>query len=979
MAVTTPFVVNTGTTINTYLNGVRVDSIATGAITLPIHGTGTAATVYIPQRLFLPTTTVTNFVSKIAEGTSFAVTLGIFAQPTVPVLGNWVIAGNTNNLYNGTYVATTASTTTITLSYSSDPGTFGAGITTISTSNNIVVFRSETDDGTLVPTDEESLDTLISGGSFDQGVILGIGASEIVVDGDTYLSANASHAPEEMIPGEIQESVSISVFSVNPMTSSTQFLSAPVIKNYKYQLDGQTQTYNMGTIANTSSLIVVAGNKPLHFGVDYTLDITNNNLGLLQPLPGPDYLSISSFDVGGINVLDKQVVFSASRTINVLSTIAYDDIGSVYVTVNGIPVPEFTGAGNQTYGYTLSKAVGRENEINPRGYLNIVKPGVIEGINNAALNKTQVWYFDAPYKANGEIYTQVIPRAIGSQFDLEQPPGVAGPYSSQVIVELNGRRLIPPSTIYYIVGDNLSAFQLTGSGKISQFNTATSTSTVIAYPADNTNAYPPGSTIEWQIIDAQGFGLNQDIAYNRGQIDNNSFEVWLNGVKLDQTPLNYFLNSAQGIVQFPTGRLQKGDALAFVIFDKYEYQIVNNKLLLQNLSYRGNNDTIRITSFTNHNGDFIRKEKFFGSSQNTYIIQRPVFDTAYIWVEYNQKSLIADIDYTVGNDGKTITVRPSYYTGPTDTVVITSMSQNAYIGSMTYKMFTDILGRTSVKRIGDNSTTALVNPLLITDTTILVENGGVLSTPNPAKNLPGIIYVAGERIEYFAKFGNVLSQITRGTLGTGARSGYPAGTKVIDQGPEVNVPVSEKTITQTFVSTNTNTSFVLNPADTSADKIITFNSLANPWDQVDVFYGGRRLLKPTTNTVVAFNPVAYDSNQQDSNGNLSNVVVAPEFTITNSSTTPAVQLNIDVQLGLELVVRQKVGQSMFKLSEFADPAHASRLVLRPGQEFIESVRGFLSQDTAQLPDDNYFGGDAVIILETDAVLQDEDGSPIEGN
>ena len=979
VAVTTPFIVSTGTTINTYLNGVRVDSIETGAVTLPIHGTGTAATVYIPHELFLPATTVTNFVSKVINGTSYEVTLGIFAQESVPVLGNWVMAGNTNILYNGTYVATTASTSTITLSYSSDPGTFGGGLTTISTSNNIVVFRSATDDGTLTPTDEESLDTLISGGNFDQGVILGIGASEIVVDGDTYLSANASHAPEEMIPGEIQESVSISVFSVNPMTSSTQFLSAPVIKNYKYQLDGQTQSFNMGTIANTSSLIVVAGNKPLHFGVDYVLDITNNNLGLLQPLEGPDYLSISSFDVGGINVLDKQVVFSAARTINVLSTIAYDDIGSVYVTVNGIPVPKFTGTGNQTYGYTLSKAVGRENEINPRGYLNIVKPGVIDGINNAALNKTQVWYFDAPYKANGEIYTQVIPRAIGTQFDLEQPPGVAGPYSSQVIVELNGRRLIPPSTIYYIVGDNLSAFQLTGTGKISQFNTATSTSTVITYPADNTNAYPPGSTIEWQIIDAQGFGLNQDIAYNRGQIDNNSFEVWLNGVKLDQTPLNYFLNSAQGIVQFPAGRLQKGDALAFVIFDKYEYQITNDKLLLQDLSYRGNNDTIRITSFTNHNGDFIRKEKFYGSSQYTYVIQRPVFDTAYIWVEYNQTSLIADIDYTVANDGKTITVRPSYYTGPTDTVVITSMSQNAYIGSMTYRMFTDILGRTSVKRIGDNSTTALVNPLLITDTTILVEDGGVLSTPNPAKNLPGIIYVAGERIEYFAKFGNVLSQITRGTLGTGARSGYPAGTKVIDQGPGVNVPVSEKTITQTFVSTNTNTSFVLNPADTSADKIIAFNSLANPWDQVDVFYGGRRLLKPTTNTVVTFNPIAYDSNQQDSNGNLSSVVVSPEFTITNSLTTPTVQLNIDVQPGLELVVRQKVGQSMFKLSEFADPAHASQLVLRPGQEFIESVRGFLSQDTAQLPDDNYFGGDAVIILETDAVLQDEDGSPIEGN
>ena len=416
-----------------------------------------------------------------------------------------------------------------------------------------------------------------------------------------------------------------------------------------------------------------------------------------------------------------------------------------------------------------------------------------------------------------------------------------------------------------------------------------------------------------------------------------------------------------------------------MIFDSYEYQIVGNQLLLQTLPYRGPNDTLRITSFTNHNGDFLRKEKFAGNSLYTYKIQRPVFDTAYIWVEYNGASLIADIDFSVSKDGTTITVRPSFYTGPTDSVVIISMSQNAYVGSLSYRTFTDILGRTSMKRIGESASTVLANPLLITDTTIRVEDGNRLSAPNPTKNLPGIIYVAGERIEYFTKYGNILGQLTRSTLGTGARSAYPAGTKVIDQGPGVNIPIVEKTISQTFMSTNTNTSFVLNPAETAPDQFINFSSLANPWDQVDVFYGGRKLLKPTTNTVVTYNPVAYDSNQQDSSGNLSSPIVLPEFTITNSLTTPTIQLNIEVQAGLELTVRQRTGQSMFKLSEFANPAKASVTELRPGQEFIDNVKGFLIQDTAQLPDDTYYGGDPVIILETEFILQDENGNPIEGD
>ena len=1015
-------------------------------ITRTIIGNGAEATVYIPKSNLKPYLTVTNIVTATTSTPSL-VTLQISTQTSVPSTGTWIVTGNENVRLNGSFTATHASTTSITLIYPSNPGVFGAGITTISTANNIVTFRSSTDDGTSIPTDAESLDTIIDGGNYS-GTILGINPADIVIDGDAYISANASHAPEEMIPGEIQESVAISVYSINTFTSKSGFLSAPLITNYKYQLDGQTQGYYMGTIANTSSLIVVAGNRPLHYGVDYLLDLTNNLVSLLAPLPGPDYLSISSIDVGGSNVIDKQVQVSAVTITNILSTVAFNDIGSVYVTSNGIPVPQFgSTTTTQTYGYTITKAPARENDLNPRALLTVIKPRIIDGINNSAVSKLQVWYFDAPYKATGEVYTQVIPRAQGTTFNLEQPPGVAGPYSSQVIVELNNRRLVTPETIYFIVGENLSSFQLSGTGTIDKFD-----STV-------TNT----ATISWTILDATGVKLNQDINYPRGYIDNSKLEVWVNGTKLDNTPSNYFLNAAEGIVQFPAGRLNTGDALAFVIFDNYEYQITNNQLVLQPLSYRGANDTIRITSFTNHDGDFLRKEKFNGISTGIYKIQRPVYNTAYIWVEYNGAPLIADIDFTVGTDGTTITVRPDLYTGPTDTVVIMSMSQDAYVGSLSYRQFTDILGRTSVKRIGDKTSTALANPLLITDSSILVEDASVLSKPNPAKKLPGIIYVAGERIEYFTKFGNVLGQITRGTLGTGARSAYAAGTKVIDQGSGVNVPIADLSpAPQTYMPAFTDITNVVGdgvnittyyslytpeqqgnvtssrtmfaPGDvitisgvapdnyngvytvTSAGanyvtvhgtasnavasvttgavclntislanslaafgSTLTFTALANPWDQVEVFLGGRKLLKPTTNTVVTYNPVAYDSNQQDSNGNLSSPMVAPEFTITNSLTTPALQLNIAVNPGEVVVVKQRKGQSMFKNSTFANPAKASAIETRPGQEFTDDIKGFLLQDTAQLPDDTYYGGDVVIILETEAILQDENGNPIEGD
>jgi hypothetical protein len=155
--------------------------------------------------------------------------------------------------------------------------------------------------------------------------------------------------------------------------------------------------------------------------------------------------------------------------------------------------------------------------------------------------------------------------------------------------------------------------------------------------------------------------------------------------------------------------------------------------------------------------------------------------------------------------------------------------------------------------------------------------------------------------------------------------------------------------------------------------------MANAWDQVEVFYGGRKLLKPTTNTVIGYNKdvVAFDSNETNSYGTQSNVIVLPEFTITNTATNPTLTLNIDVEPGFDLSVVQRRGQSIFKLHEF-DTTSPGVTVLRPGQEFIEPVNNFLQESPAALPNDSYYGGDTVIILETGAVLQDELGNPIEG-
>ena len=86
--------------------------------------------------------TISSFTSKLGAG-PFLVTFAIPTQNTAPIVGNaYIISGNSNGLYNGTYIATASSTTSITLSYASNPGTYGTGVTSIASklSTGIATF-----------------------------------------------------------------------------------------------------------------------------------------------------------------------------------------------------------------------------------------------------------------------------------------------------------------------------------------------------------------------------------------------------------------------------------------------------------------------------------------------------------------------------------------------------------------------------------------------------------------------------------------------------------------------------------------------------------------------------------------------------------------------------------------------------------------------------------------------------------------------
>jgi hypothetical protein len=252
-----------------------------------------------------------------------------------------------------------------------------------------------------------------------------------------------------------------------------------------------------------------------------------------------------------------------------------------------------------------------------------------------------------------------------------------------------------------------------------------------------------------------------------------------------------------------------------------------------------------------------------------------------------------------------------------------------------------------------------------------VENASVLSVPAPEKNLPGIVYIAGERIEFFTVNNNVLSQLRRGTLGTGILDGYPKGTLVIDQGRAQNLPVTDTTEIEKFVSTVSTNIFTLTSISITGavskswtDPVTGIGRIISAPPLTDLFtvnYGGLPLLKPTINPVTTSSlEIAYDSGETNTFGILNTSTINPQFTmssvIINSIERPVVHFDFDIQPGVEVTVVKRTGKIFENTSVFK----------------------FLEERPAPLPTDDYYPGDPVIILETGAILETETENPLEG-
>ena len=162
----------------------------------------------------------------------------------------------------------------------------------------------------------------------------------------------------------------------------------------------------------------------------------------------------------------------------------------------------------------------------------------------------------------------------------------------------------------------------------------------------------------------------------------------------------------------------------------------------------------------------------------------------YVWVSLNGKWLTPTSDYILLENKKYIEFTGTVDDG--DVIEIIHFSNPPISNKFGWRQFKDMLNRTHYKRLAKEDQYVLAEPLNMHDRTItVVQKEGNLPSPDPKSNIPGVIFIDGERIEFFRKEENVLKQLRRGTLGTGVKDLHTAGTSFYNQSQDSTIPYTD--------------------------------------------------------------------------------------------------------------------------------------------------------------------------------------------
>lgn len=742
-----------------------------------------------------------------------------------------------------------------------------------------LIFRKLESDGSVTITDVNLLDTRISGGSLAAigGAYVtaaGLTPEEIVIDGDKFITPDNVPAPEENLPGQVLDSLSFKVFTITSPGASA-------VQNRVIIGDGQTLTYDIGLtiFESTSVMVYVDKIKQEYIGdssINYNINFVDNTIEFnVAPAVGA-VIEIISIGIGGIQLLDYQE-FVADGTTNLFLTKAlYNQTVSVLVTVDG-ELLDVGFADSSDFIETKDKTLvqfGTAPEF--RKVVKIICFGVSDETDSTNVPFTRINKQTIIYDGSTRSYD------LDRFVTLSKASAV-----SNIIVELNGRILDGVDTTY------------------------------VVYDGTNNN-------IE--------VGVDPDEAI--GTIVSGSIKVYINN-NLQRFVIDYTYNGNQNLINVPQNNLQIGDVIRIVTDTRAEYFIDNYNILLSPSLLVNQNDEIIVTWFSEYPTMDLISDEYTGGQIYYKLARRPV-DVNYLWVYKNGYRLTKDRDYYL-DPGKSV-VYLNDATTINDKIKIVEFGNIVYESPRAFEIHKDMLNNYHYKRYSKSNAVVLTKDLNYFDTIIEISDTSSLSVPDQLRNIPGVIIINNERIEYFTIQENSVGQLRRGCLGTAIKEIHAAGSYIVNVGATETLPYLESQEKVDFVSDGS--SLIIGPLD-----FVPRNSDREEWsritipnnyyacDEIEVFVGGRRLRKNSismySENLGAASPVA-DSIQE------------AEFSV--DGLTPYIRLTERVAAGSRISIVRKVGRIWYERGQVT----ASKGITLLSND--TPIARFIADKTTELPE-----------------------------
>lgn len=698
---------------------------------------------------------------------------------------------------------------------------------------DIIIFRKSISDGSKSPKPQD-YDTQLSGGNLIYTSATGVNPDDINVDGDGLVTPVTSYAPEEVVPGQVVDTLALKVYQLPTGSSAKIFF-----KNFI--ADGIQNNFNLAQFPqNTNAVIVKVGYVVKKNQVDYTFNWQTKNVELTSVPPSGSVVSVIGIGYSSERILDVDYFVSDGSTVEYITSAPYvETLGSV-VLVNGNAVE-----------YELFETDSMYSELYRVG-IRLASPAASNSIITYLLTD------DENYSASIVKSEQITTDGSSLEYMLDEPIGIDDPKSNSVIVIKNGEILSPGLSEYFNLENNVLSYTL--------------------------SKYEQGP----------------------GTVDTNKIEVFVNGNK-KQVGLDYTIDlNGISIILNPSTYVDNA-VMVVVNTTNSEYTISNDRIRFFNIFSAGT--VIDVISFYNHNVlEIVRTEESLKSFSSINIdtpdyyrykslkggkfsLFKKITVDDYLWVIKNNKMLSHGLDYYLDTDCKQVILSKGL--DDADVLDVIVFGSGKATEGYAFMQFKDILNRSHYKRLNKDKTTRLTNDLTQFDINIHVENASNLDVPDISLNLPGIIEINGERIEYFEIDGNILKRLRRSTLGTGSSTVHKRGTLVVNLGNSETIPYMDSQIMHRIVTTEVVNSLIL-PFEVGVES----KEIASQTDQdgIEIFVGGKRLKKRDYSVFNITNEYPYSPE--------GDTVNLKEFTVVGNT----VSFTKTVGKGVEILVTKKIGK-----------------------------------------------------------------------